>query len=187
MLMRPGPRTRVFIGNVPFSITHEELKELFFGYVAESTTVPIHPAGRGAGYGFVDLTTKKEADHAIAALDGMAFQGQTVSVQLAKMPRLEGRVANVHHRKWNVQHRNKNCSADCDKEDQMKASAVQAVVSAVSSPESELSDDKPLWLQLDPDFAAMLWLKQRLIYLGDTIPHMIRSKGSDGSEQWRNG
>jgi RNA recognition motif-containing protein len=54
---------------------------------SESTSIPTNPrTGRAVGYAFVDLTTKEEADRAIAELSGKEVQERKVSVQLARKP-----------------------------------------------------------------------------------------------------
>lgn len=54
---------------------------------SESTSIPTNPrTGRAVGYAFVDLTTKDEADRAIAELSGKEVLERKVSVQLARKP-----------------------------------------------------------------------------------------------------
>jgi len=78
---------RLYIGNLAYSTTDDQLKGFFTGYSVESTSIPTHPrTGRAVGYAFVDLTTKEEADRAISELNGKEFLERTVSVQLARKP-----------------------------------------------------------------------------------------------------
>ncbi|KAF8543223.1 hypothetical protein BDD12DRAFT_726771 [Trichophaea hybrida] len=78
---------RLYIGNLAYSTTDEQLKEFFTGFSIESTSIPTNPrTGRAVGYAFVDLTTKEEADRAIAELSGKEVQERKVSVQLARKP-----------------------------------------------------------------------------------------------------
>lgn len=54
---------------------------------SESTSIPTNPrSGRAVGYAFVDLTTKEEAERAIAELSGKEVLERKVSVQLARKP-----------------------------------------------------------------------------------------------------
>jgi len=63
------------------------LKEFFKDYSVESTSIPTNPrTGRAVGYAFVDLTTKEDADRAIAELSGKEVLERKVSVQLARKP-----------------------------------------------------------------------------------------------------
>jgi RNA recognition motif-containing protein len=58
---------------------------------SESTSIPTNPrTGRAVGYAFVDLTTKEEADRAIAELSGKEVLERKVSVQLARKPGSSG-------------------------------------------------------------------------------------------------
>ncbi|CCX05698.1 Similar to Single-stranded TG1-3 DNA-binding protein; acc. no. Q9HEQ9 [Pyronema omphalodes CBS 100304] len=78
---------RLYIGNLAYSTTDEQLKEFFSGFSIESTSIPTNPrTGRAVGYAFVDLTTKEDADRAIAELSGKEVQERKVSVQLARKP-----------------------------------------------------------------------------------------------------
>lgn len=78
---------RLYIGNLAYSTTDEQLKEFFVGFSIEDTSIPTHPrTGRAVGYAFVDLTTKEEADRAIAELSGKEVLERKVSVQLARKP-----------------------------------------------------------------------------------------------------
>lgn len=96
---------RLYIGNLAYSTTDEQLKEFFTGFsmyvpllhphshvreltchvCSESTTIPTHPrTGRAVGYAFVDLHTQEEAQRAIAELSGKEVVERKVSVQLAR-------------------------------------------------------------------------------------------------------
>lgn len=78
---------RLYIGNLAYSTTDEQLKAFFAGFSIESTSIPTNPrTGRAVGYAFVDLTTKEEADRAIAELTGKEVLERKVSVQLARKP-----------------------------------------------------------------------------------------------------
>lgn len=82
---------RLYIGNLAYSTTDEQLREFFTGFSIESTSIPTHPrTGRAVGYAFVDLTTKEEADRAIAELSGKEVVERKVSVQLARKPGSNG-------------------------------------------------------------------------------------------------
>lgn len=58
---------------------------------SESTQIRTHPrTGRAVGFAFVDLTTKEEAERAIAELSGKEVLERKVSVQLARKPGAAG-------------------------------------------------------------------------------------------------
>ena len=61
-----------FVANIPWSVTTEELKELFarFGQVNECIIIMDKVTGRSRGFGFANLPNEAEAQSAIAELDG---------------------------------------------------------------------------------------------------------------------
>ncbi|KAJ5908385.1 Nucleotide-binding alpha-beta plait [Penicillium taxi] len=78
---------RLYIGNLAYATTEEELKEFFKTYTIESTSIPVNPrTNRPVGYAFVDLATATEASAAIEELSGKEILSRKVSVQLARKP-----------------------------------------------------------------------------------------------------
>ncbi|KAJ5223524.1 hypothetical protein N7468_008066 [Penicillium chermesinum] len=78
---------RLYIGNLAYATTEEELKEFFKSYTIESTSIPVNPrTNRPVGYAFVDLATAAEATTAISELSGKEILSRKVSVQLARKP-----------------------------------------------------------------------------------------------------
>ncbi|KAI5843403.1 hypothetical protein DFP73DRAFT_80782 [Morchella snyderi] len=78
---------RLYIGNLSYATTDEELKAFFSGFDIESSSIPTNPrSNRPVGYAFVDLKTKEEAERAIAELSGKEVSERKVSVQVAKKP-----------------------------------------------------------------------------------------------------
>ncbi|KAJ5737515.1 Nucleotide-binding alpha-beta plait [Penicillium malachiteum] len=78
---------RLYIGNLAYATTEEELREFFKEYTIESTSIPVNPrTNRPVGYAFVDLATAQEATAAIESLSGKEILARKVSVQLARKP-----------------------------------------------------------------------------------------------------
>ncbi|KAJ5552620.1 hypothetical protein N7494_001998 [Penicillium frequentans] len=78
---------RLYIGNLAYATTEEELKEFFKEYTIESTSIPVNPrTNRPVGYAFVDLVSANEATAAIESLSGKEILARKVSVQLARKP-----------------------------------------------------------------------------------------------------
>ncbi|CAI7604691.1 unnamed protein product [Penicillium glandicola] len=78
---------RLYIGNLAYATTEEELKEFFKTYTIETTSIPVNPrTNRPVGYAFVDVATAAEASAAIEALSGKEILQRKVSVQLARKP-----------------------------------------------------------------------------------------------------
>ncbi|MBU1154658.1 MAG: RNA-binding protein [Proteobacteria bacterium] len=75
---------KIFVGNLPFSTTSEELKELFaaYGEVISANVVTDRATGRSRGFGFVEMESA-EADAAIGALNGKEMDGRALRVDQA--------------------------------------------------------------------------------------------------------
>ena len=78
----------LYVGNLPFSTTSEDLEQLFgqHGTVTRAQVMTDRETGRSRGFGFVEMSDG--ADAAIQALNGNQFQGRALTVNEAK-PREE--------------------------------------------------------------------------------------------------
>jgi RNA recognition motif-containing protein len=78
----------IYVGNLPFSATADDLREAFsqYGSVTRAQVVTDRETGRSRGFGFVEMADG--GDEAIAALNGAQFEGRTLTVNEAK-PREE--------------------------------------------------------------------------------------------------
>lgn len=76
----------IYVGNLPYSITSDSLKEIFseFGNVLSSRVITDKNTGRSKGFGFIEMETENEANAAIQALDNGEIDGRTIRVNLAK-------------------------------------------------------------------------------------------------------
>ena len=76
----------IFIGNLSYNVTGGDLRQAFevFGQVASATVIMDEQSGRSKGFGFVEMPVKAEAQSAIAALNGKAFKGRTITVNEAR-------------------------------------------------------------------------------------------------------
>ena len=81
---------KIYVGNLPFSATEGELRELFsqHGTVQSVSLVSDRETGRPRGFGFVEMPDDA-AQAAIRALDGTELGGRTLRVNEAR-PRTEG-------------------------------------------------------------------------------------------------
>lgn len=78
---------RLYIGNLNYNTTEEQLKAFFQNFPIESVSIPTKPhTNRAVGYAFVDLTSKDDAERAIAELSGHDLLERKVSVQAARKP-----------------------------------------------------------------------------------------------------
>ena len=82
--------TNIYVGNLPFSTSREEVEELFsaYGTVEKVNLITDRETGRLRGFGFVEMASG--GDEAIAALNAQELGGRRLNVNLAK-PREERR------------------------------------------------------------------------------------------------
>jgi RNA recognition motif-containing protein len=80
---------KLYVGNLPYNTTEEQLRELFGAYGAPSSVsiVVDRYSGRSRGFGFVEFADSGEAQAAIEALNGKEFGGRTLTVNEARSDR----------------------------------------------------------------------------------------------------
>ncbi|MBN1655650.1 MAG: RNA-binding protein [Deltaproteobacteria bacterium] len=80
----------IYVGNLPYAITEDELREVFgeFGEVSSVSIITDKYSGRSKGFGFVEMPTQAEAENAIRSLDGKSVKGRNLKVNQAR-PREE--------------------------------------------------------------------------------------------------
>lgn len=76
---------RLFVGNLPFSTSSEDLKELFseVGTCDTAKVVTDRDTGRSRGFGFVEMSTDDEAKAAVEQLNGRQMGGRQINVDEA--------------------------------------------------------------------------------------------------------
>jgi RNA recognition motif-containing protein len=81
---------RIYIGNLKYSVTDDELMAMFseFGDVASADVIKDKFSGQSKGFGFVDMPNKSEAEDAIQALNDSMQNGRKLTVNEAR-PRTE--------------------------------------------------------------------------------------------------
>jgi RNA recognition motif-containing protein len=82
----------VYIGNLSYEATEEDLKQVFseYGSVKRVSLPTDRETGRIRGFAFVDMTKDDEEQSAISNLDGAEWMGRQIKVNKAK-PREENR------------------------------------------------------------------------------------------------
>ena len=82
---------RIYVGNLPWSVTKDRLEELFssFGEIEEALVIVNKYTGRSRGFGFVTYKNDADADRAIAEMEGKDVEGRNLQVREAK-PMREG-------------------------------------------------------------------------------------------------
>ncbi|MEO0074404.1 MAG: RNA-binding protein [candidate division WOR-3 bacterium] len=83
---------RIFVGNLPFSATEEQLRSLFgqHGEVSSANIVTDRFTNRSRGFAFVEMTDDQSAAAAISALNGHNLDGRPLTVNEARERRAEG-------------------------------------------------------------------------------------------------
>ena len=77
---------KIYIGNIPFTSTEEELRTVFerHGDVASVSVITDRETGRSRGFAFVEMDDSSAADNAIRALDGSELGGRSIRVNEAE-------------------------------------------------------------------------------------------------------
>src|SRR5688572_24811038 len=83
---------KLYVGNLPFSSTEEELRELFgrFGSVDSVSVITDRDTGRPRGFAFVEMSEPSAAAEAIKALDGTQLGGRSIKVNEAQEKQRSG-------------------------------------------------------------------------------------------------
>ena len=76
----------IFVGNISFDSTDEDVRQLFEAYGTVDTVNMIidRDTGRARGFGFVEMANNREAQSAIQGLQGKELGGRTLNVNEAK-------------------------------------------------------------------------------------------------------
>ncbi len=82
----------LYVGNLPYATTEEELKELFgeYGEVNSTKIITDRETGRSRGFGFVEMDSDA-AQKAIESLNGTSFGGRNLKVNEARERKPRGR------------------------------------------------------------------------------------------------
>ncbi len=85
---------KVYVGNLPYNFTKQDLEELFqgFGTVRAAEVIMDRETGRSRGFGFVEMETSEGMQQAIAGLHERNVQGRNLTVNEARerAPRAPG-------------------------------------------------------------------------------------------------
>jgi|SRR3989339_809165 len=83
-------KKKLYVGNLPWTMTNDSLKELFaqFGEVVEAVVITDRMSGRSKGFGFVTFADEAAAEKAVAEMTGKEVETRKIVVNVAK-PREE--------------------------------------------------------------------------------------------------
>ncbi|MGR9108011.1 MAG: RNA recognition motif domain-containing protein [Gammaproteobacteria bacterium] len=96
---------KLYVGNLSRGLDDHDLEKMFgqYGRPISANVIMDHDSGRSKGFGFVEMSSEKEAAAAISALNGKDFDGRSLTVNEAR-PREErsgGGKGNFSTRRWN--------------------------------------------------------------------------------------
>jgi RNA recognition motif-containing protein len=86
--------TRLYVGNLPFSVDESALRSLFEQNerkVEEVKLITDRDTGRPRGFGFVEMGSSEHADQAIQELNGHSMDGRNLTVNEARERTAGGR------------------------------------------------------------------------------------------------
>ena len=81
---------RIYVGNLPYSVTDDDLRDVFgqFGELTTAEVVKDKFSGQSKGFGFVDMPDNADAQQAIKSLNDTNLKGRKLTVNEAR-PRAE--------------------------------------------------------------------------------------------------
>lgn len=81
--------TKLYVGNLPYDTTEEDLRTLFSGSgtVTSVALIKDRDSGRSKGFAFVEMSSQSEAEQAIKTLDGSLLGSRAIKVNKAQPPK----------------------------------------------------------------------------------------------------
>ena len=78
--------TSIYVGNLPYTLTEDELREAFaaYGEVSSAKIIIDRDTNRSKGFGFVEMPDSGSATTAIEAMNGQSLQGRDLRVNEAR-------------------------------------------------------------------------------------------------------
>lgn len=79
-------QNKLFIGNLDFTVTADDLRALFAGAgtVTDSAVIMDKMTGRSRGFGFVTMSTEEEANASIEKFNQYDLKGRKINVNIAR-------------------------------------------------------------------------------------------------------
>ncbi len=76
----------IYVGNLPFNLGEEDLKEIFeeYGEVTSAKIIADKFSGRSKGFGFVEMANDDEANNSIKELNNAEVGGRNIKVNESK-------------------------------------------------------------------------------------------------------
>lgn len=77
---------KLYVGNLPYSVTDDDLKDMFSqaGTVESATIITDKFSGKSKGFGFVEMATEEEAKKAVETFDKQTMGERNIIVNEAR-------------------------------------------------------------------------------------------------------
>ena len=78
--------TKIYVGNLPFSMDDSKLKDAFstYGEVVEAVVISDRFSHRSKGFGFVTFASEESAQKAVSEMNGKEVEGRALKVNEAR-------------------------------------------------------------------------------------------------------
>lgn len=82
-------KTKLYVGNLPYSVTSDQLKSTFseYGEIVDAVVISDKRTGMSKGFGFVEFANEADAQKAVEAMAGKDMEGRKLVVNFARPPR----------------------------------------------------------------------------------------------------
>lgn len=83
-------KTKLYVGNLPYSVTSDSLKAAFaeYGEIVDAVVIMDKRFGRSKGFGFVEFAKEADAQKAVEGMTGKDMEGRKLVVNFARPPRV---------------------------------------------------------------------------------------------------
>ena len=84
---------KIYVGNMPYGVTEEDLKQSFsaFGEVTSVTIIKDKMSGQSKGFGFIEMASAEEGQAAISGMNEKELKGRKLNVNEARPRQDDGR------------------------------------------------------------------------------------------------
>ena len=79
-------KKKLYVGNLPWSMSGDSLKELFaqYGEIVEAIIISDRMSGRSKGFGFITFANEADAEKAVAEMNEKEIEGRKIMVNVAR-------------------------------------------------------------------------------------------------------
>ncbi|OGK17240.1 hypothetical protein A2690_02225 [Candidatus Roizmanbacteria bacterium RIFCSPHIGHO2_01_FULL_39_12b] len=79
-------KNKLYVGNLPYSVTSDGLKDMFaqYGEITEARVIVFKDSGRSRGFGFVEFKNEADAQRAVEEMNQKETEGRKLVVNIAR-------------------------------------------------------------------------------------------------------